>query len=198
MHMVSLDGFQALPISEMSDSGREPLESYFKPKPMAASMVNPRLRSAVIATAMALLPVPVWAVVNAGGNSNTAPPADDPGFYNVGSTGGASILYLGNRWALTASHVFINPGTPLFYSSQTQAFLPYQVANTVTSSVFGSGDLRLIDLATDPGLPSLTIGASQPTGGAVVMIGNGRPQSDPNQPIQAYWNVSTPASGTGW
>ena len=96
------------------------------------------------------------------------------------------------------AHVFINPGTPLFYSSQAQAYLPFQVANTVTSSVFGSADLKLIDLATDPGLPALTIGTSQPTGGAVVMVGNGRPQSDPNQPIQEYWNVSTPASGTNW
>jgi autotransporter-associated beta strand protein len=165
---------------------------------MAARMTHPRFRSAVIATVLALLPAPVWAVVNAGGNSNTAPPADDPGFYNVGSTGGASIIYLGNRWALTASHVFINPGTPLFYSSQAQAYLPYQVANALTSSVFGSVDLKLIDLATDPGLPSLTIGTSQPTGSPVVMIGNGRPQSDPNQPIQQYWNVSTPASGTSW
>jgi autotransporter-associated beta strand protein len=198
MNVVSLDRFHAQPSPEMSGSGCEPLESSFQPTPMAARMTHRRFRSAVMATALALLPSPVWAVVNAGGNSNTAPPADDPGFFNVGSTGGASIVYLGNRWALTASHVFINPGTPLFYSSQAQAYLPFQVANTVTSSVFGSADLKLIDLATDPGLPALTIGTSQPTGGPVVMVGNGRPQSEPNQPIQEYWNVSTPASGTNW
>ena len=198
MDVVSLDRFQSQPISEISGSGCDPLEPPFQPTPMAARMTHRRFWSAVMATALALLPAPVWAVVNAGGNSNTVPPADDPGFYNVGSTGGASIIYLGNRWALTASHVFINPGTPLFYSSQAQVYLPYQVANAVTSSVFGSADLKLIDLATDPGLPSLTIGTSQPTGGPVVMVGNGRPQSDPNQPIQEYWNVSTPASGTSW
>jgi autotransporter-associated beta strand protein len=174
------------------------LEASVQLTPMAARMTRPRFRSAVIATALALVPAPGWAVVNAGGNSNTAPPADDPGFYNVGSTGGASIIYLGNRWALTASHVFINPGTPLFYSSQAHAYLPYQVANAVTSSVFGTADLTLMNLATDPGLPSLTIGTTQPTGGPVVMVGNGRPQSDLNQPIQEYWNVSTPASGTSW
>ena len=198
MDVVSLDRFQAQPTWELSGYGCDPLEPLLQPTPMAARMSHLRFRFAVIAAALVVLPAPVWAVVNAGGNSNTAPPADDPGFYNVGSTGGASIIYLGNRWALTAAHVFINPGTPLFYSSQAQAYLPYQVANAVTPSVFGSADLRLIDLATDPGLPSLTIGTSQPAGGPVVMIGNGRPQSDPNQPIKEYWNVSTPTSGTSW
>jgi hypothetical protein len=40
-----------------------------------------------------------------GGSTNTSPPADDPGFANVGIRGSTSAVYLGNRWVLTANHV---------------------------------------------------------------------------------------------
>jgi hypothetical protein len=141
-----------------------------------------------------------WAVVTAGGNANTTAPADDPGFANVGSTGGASVIYLGNRWAITASHVYLaNPGYPTWSVSP----FSFSIANTVGASYgpnqtseFGPADLRLVNLTIAPALPSLSIDTRAPRAGdAVTMIGNGRPQSGLSQ---EYWNVATPSLGTNW
>ncbi len=140
------------------------------------------------------------AVVNAGGNANNTAPIDDPGFANVGSTGGASIIYLGNRWAITASHVYLgNAGYPQWGASP----FSFTIANSVGASYgpnqineFVLADLRLVNLTVDPGLPSLTIDTRAPhAGDAVTMIGNGRPQSGLTQ---EYWNVTTPSTGTTW
>ena len=47
------------------------------------------------------------AVVIAGGDgtANTSAPSDDPGWANVGTRNKLTIVYLGNRWVLTAAHV---------------------------------------------------------------------------------------------
>src|SRR5580704_15894094 len=44
-------------------------------------------------------------VAGGDGTQNTTPPADDPGFANVGIRGSGSGIYLGNGWVLTAAHV---------------------------------------------------------------------------------------------
>jgi autotransporter-associated beta strand protein len=153
-----------------------------------------------LVVAAAFPSLPARAVVNAGGNANLTAPADDPGFANVGSTGGASIIYLGNRWAITASHVFLgNAGYPQWGVSPYS----FSIANSIGATYgpgqineFGAADLRLINLTIDPGLPSLSIDTRAPRpGDAVMMIGNGRPQAGLTQ---EYWNVTTPVSGSTW
>src|SRR6516165_10787377 len=75
-----------------------PKAALFKPRPLPVR-ANRLLGNSLLG---ALILAAIWpgdvarAVVNAGGNANTTAPADDPGFANVGSTGGASIIYLGN------------------------------------------------------------------------------------------------------
>jgi autotransporter-associated beta strand protein len=152
----------------------------------------------------AVLPIaPSWAVVTAGGNANTTAPADDPGFANVGTTGGASIIYLGNGWAITAAHVYLlNPGTPAF-SVGPNGYQVFPIANTVGANYgpnqigeFGPADLRLVNLTIAPALPALSIDTRAPSAGdAVTMIGNGRPQAGLSQ---EYWNVATPSLGANW
>src|SRR5689334_22833338 len=88
------------------------------------------------------------AVVIVSGNGNTTAPADDPGFANVGksSTSGASITYLGNRWAISARHVFIN-------SQVSLGGVTYGVDNSTITPLFNSdstiADLQLFRLTTD-------------------------------------------------
>jgi hypothetical protein len=125
------------------------------------------------------------AVVIVSGNGNTTAPADDPGFANVGksSTSGASITYLGNRWAISARHVFIN-------SQVSLGGVTYGVDNSTITPLFNSdstiADLQLFRLTTDPGLPALSIGTTTPAvGSQVFMAGNGFDRNG-----QQYYDVT--------
>ncbi len=109
--------------------------------------------------------VPAWAIVTTSSFNNTTPPSDDPGFYNVGATAGASIIYLGNGWALTAGHVNTsnnNPGNTSNYGtvsfSNGSQNTAYGVANILPWLT--GADLKLVNLTTSPNLPSLTISSS--------------------------------------
>src|SRR3954453_2320559 len=98
------------------------------------------MRSILPALGIALwLSSPAKAVILAGGNNgNTSAPADDPGFANIGisSTGGASTIYLGNGWALTASHVTLDNSLG-HLAFNGQAFKYTQAVH----SPFGTADL---------------------------------------------------------
>ena len=45
------------------------------------------------------------------GTQNTTAPADDPGWANVGSKRSLGVVYIGNRWVVTAAHVGIGTVT---------------------------------------------------------------------------------------
>ena len=128
--------------------------------------------AAVISSA--LLCNSATAVLIRNGNGNTAAPADDPGFANVGksSTGNASVTYLGNRWVLSASHVTIN--TPVSFDPDHDGiFTPFAVDPTTIVQI-GTADLLLFRLTTDPGLPSIDIASNSPAAGdTLVLVGNG-------------------------
>jgi hypothetical protein len=96
----------------------------------------------------------------------------------VGRLSGASAVYLGNRWVITANHV----AQTAFHLTDGRSF-DMSVGSGVTlkppSDRFSSKavDLRMFRLAEDPGLPSLTIADATPTGGEIVtMIGAGLDQ----------------------
>lgn len=108
-----------------------------------------------------------------GTTGNTTAPVDDPGFANVGVLNGASAIYLGNRWVLTASHV--GAGNVVLGSNTYTVSGPVtQLTNEGTSGMTANTDMVLFQINTDPGLPALTISAGSPSAGqSLVMIGNG-------------------------
>lgn len=121
--------------------------------------------------------LPASAVLLISGNGNTSAPAgaDDPGFAHVGekSSGGLTLIYLGNGWVLTAAHV-----------TQTD----FKLNSIVYPHVPGSGvqfldddgsaaDLLAFQILGAPHLPDLPIleisSVSPSIGAEVTMIGRG-------------------------
>ncbi len=93
------------------------------------------------------------------------------GWDYVGSVNGASGVYLGNGWVITAGHV----GSGNF----TLGGVTYSILAGSTVSI-GTADIVLFQITTVPTLPALTIRSTalstasySTTGSTVVLIGNG-------------------------
>lgn len=90
------------------------------------------------------------------------------GWDYVGSVGGASGVYLGNGWVITAAHVDLSSGT------YTLNGVTYSiVAGSAVSS--GSADITMFQISSEPDLPTLSISSSTPISFSteVVMVGYG-------------------------
>lgn len=128
------------------------------------------------------------------GTGNTTAPADNPGWANVGTVANGSAVYLGNRWAITATHVWTGPTT---FSGTTYQNVPGSEITLSNNGAVGKTpytDLVLYQLTTDPGLPALTIASSTPaTGSAVTMIGAGRDRG-----AFTTWSVNTGTTPYVW
>ena len=121
-------------------------------------------------------------------NGQTTDPGTGVPYDNVGMRGssGASVVYLGNQWALTAAHVTVIPGNPAYdyvqlWNPSINGYQDYTVDSTkaITNSDSSATDLKLIHLTTAPDLPSINIAPTPPpfnpaTPTPVVMIGNGQ------------------------
>lgn len=147
------------------------------------------MKSILRLSAAAILIFPLTApAVHVAGNApnNTAPP-DNPGFANIGTLNGASAVYLGGGWVITASHVGVNTVT---FGGVPYAPVPgssVQLSNQGTPGMSPNADIILFQLMASPPLPDLTIRASTPDAGdEVVMIGNGFNQNDD----RTSWNVT--------
>ena len=151
---------------------------------------------AVIACILGTTAQSSHAVVLHTGNANTTAPGDDPGFNYVGisSTGGASFVYLGNQYAISANHVNISGSVQLrptggafqSFTVDPNAFGVGVATKQLKSSDNSNADLKLFRLTTDPGLAPLSIISTAPTSGQdVVMIGNGLSHGTDRQ-----WNVT--------
>lgn len=126
-------------------------------------------------------------VIDAGdGSGNTTAPDDDPGFLNVGIRGDASAIYLGNRWAITASHV--GAGTVVL-NGQEYAHIPaenVQLKNADSSGLTEFSDIVLFRLQENPGLPSLRLPCTQINiGSEVTLVGAGHDR----EPEITFWDV---------
>jgi hypothetical protein len=135
-------------------------------------------------------------IVNADGSADNGQNslAGTPAYYaSVGVRGNnqASVVYLGNGWAITNDHVAVIPGDVNYgfvqlYNQKTDEYEQFQV--TSTTQIFNSGvtpaslngtptDLKLIQLAANPDLSSVTaatIASSNPSSGqTITMIGAG-------------------------
>jgi hypothetical protein len=120
-------------------------------------------------------------------------PADNPGWNNVARMSGASAVYLGDRWMITADHV--SDGQVLF-SNGTVGTISYGSDLFLQNGGnFSPPDLRLFRLVSDPGLPTLAISASTPANGSrVMMIGAG----DDRAGSQVGWTLSGNSSTPVW
>lgn len=125
-------------------------------------------------------------IVGGSGAGQTTSPGGDLPWDNVGLRGGATGIYLGNYggnyWALTAAHV--GAGN-LVLGGNTYAFVSgsdVRVRNGDNSVT----DLVLFRLATDPGLPSISLAATAPAvSTSIHLIGRGGVEGSVN-----YWNVA--------
>lgn len=125
-------------------------------------------------------------VISSGGANNTAPPGQ-PYFGNIGTVGGASGIYLGNRWVLTANHVAGSlPASTNFggLNYSTQAGTHVQLQNPSGSGLSEFTDMVLFRLQSAPPLPSLPLTTAMPAPDAeLMMIGRGRVQ----EPTETLW-----------
>ena len=155
----------------------------------------PRACSALCA-ALLMLPAPARGVIidTFTGTGNTTAPVDNPGWANVGIVNNGSAVYLGNRWVITATHVWTGSTT---FSGTTYQNVPgseITLSNNSTPGQTAYTDLVLYQIATDPGLPTLQIASSTPAvGAAVTMIGAGRDRGAFTQ-----WNVNTATNPWTW
>ena len=123
--------------------------------------------------------------------SNLIAPAGSSGWSNVGHVGGASAVYLGNRWVITAEHV----GQSDLRLSDGRQFAEsigsnMQLTNAGVAAL-GAPDLRMFRLAEDPGLPALSIATASPAlNSPVMMIGAG---TDRSQQLIGWQLTSPPA-----
>lgn len=127
------------------------------------------------------------AVIVAGGDGTQNTTGDGvPGWAHVGSVNGATGVYLGNGWVLTAAHV--NAGTLNLPGLGNFTHIPDSVFRLVDPVTSAPTDMTMFRISGDPGLPTLTIAPFAPTQGrGVFMIGYGRNRA----PAQLYWSVNT-------
>lgn len=128
------------------------------------------------------------------GTGNTNAPADDPGWANMGLINGASGIYLGSGWVLTAAHVGLGNISfgGISYNPLSNSLV------TLTNTTVGrttNTDLIMFQLTSQPaGLGSLTLASTAPTLSApVTMIGAGRDRG-----AFTTWNVNTNVSPWSW
>lgn len=90
------------------------------------------------------------------------------GWDYIGTVGGASGVYLGNGWVITAAHVNLSSGT---YTLNGVTYTI--VAGSAVSS--GSADITMFQISSEPDLPALSISSSAPVSFStqVVMVGYG-------------------------
>lgn len=129
-------------------------------------------------------------VVVVSGSANTTAPSGQPYFDNIGAVGGASGIYLGDGWVLSAAHVAGSlPSNATFggTSYATKAGTFHRLINPEDSGLSALTDIVLFRLNVDPGLPTLNIASSTPTVGMdVMMVGRGRTQ----EVVPTYWGVT--------
>lgn len=107
----------------------------------------------------------------------------------VGKYNDATMIYIGNRYALTANHV---TGSSVIFNEGTAQ--EQTIAVTKTQQV-GGEDIKLLRLASDPtGVTPVTLNAipnshSYSSGDTLYAVGNGRQRDNTNQ--QWYYNSTT-------
>jgi hypothetical protein len=127
-------------------------------------------------------------------NNNMSAPVDDPGWLNVGDRG----IYLGNQWVLTANHV--GAGTTVFPGVGTFAAVSgssVRLQNPMGQGLTMDTDLLLYRLASDPGLPTLSIASATPAPGELLtLIGDGNAVTPST--METHWQVTGSSPNFTW
>ena len=114
------------------------------------------------------------------GVENTSPPPDDPGWANVGKTGGLAAVYLGHGWVISASHVAYQD---VVFGGVSYARVPGTHV-VLTHSGTQPADLALWRVSPEPPLPALQIRALPPQlDSEIILVGPGQ-----NRGIATSWN----------
>jgi len=134
---------------------------------------------ALLALGLFLAP-PASALVIASEAANDTPPADDPGFDNVGTLSVFSGVYLGYGWVLTARHTGLYD---VVFGGVTYPRVPDSEV-IIEHDASNDADLRMYQVDPWPDLPPLAIRSDPlPDPGTtttdVVMVGNGWAAGDP-------------------
>lgn len=127
------------------------------------------------------------------GTGNTTGSGMSSGWDYVGTVGGASGVYLGNGWVLTAFHVGgISAGSTPFTLSGT-TYIADSGATRLTNADSSPADLQMFHLATSPALTLLSLSSSTPSNGTTIyMVGYGR---DPRNSSATYYSDTTTWAG---
>jgi len=132
------------------------------------------MRTVPLLILVTLLAFPAAAVIidSGDGTGNTSAPADDPGWDNVGTRGGTTVVYVDNGWVVTARHVGI--GSVIFDGVLYDPVTDSRVI--IEHNASKNADLAVFQLEEPwPPLPALEIRASESAvDDYVVMIGHGR------------------------
>jgi hypothetical protein len=148
-------------------------------------MILPLLRGAVLWLVVASWCVEAAAIitVQGGGSVSSMPPAEDPGFANVGAMEGAGV-YIGDGWVLTAHHLGMQS-----ISLQGRSYAPEPETEVQLETDSGrKSDLLLFRLRDAPDLPEIRLARRPPSpGDEVVMIGNGRAREAAMSSWDAGW-----------
>ena len=129
------------------------------------------------------------AIVDANSQANTNAPTDGAPWANMGNVNGASGIYVGAGWVLTAWHVGANDillnGAIYHYDG---------TVDRLTNSDGTGTDLSMFHLGTLPPLPRLTLASRTPSPSSVVdFIGFGHIAGSPQTLINGtpgfYWST---------
>ncbi|MBW2540560.1 MAG: trypsin-like serine protease [Deltaproteobacteria bacterium] len=117
------------------------------------------------------------------GTGNVTAPPDDPGWSNLGTRGGTTVVYLGRRWVLTANHVGVGD---VIFDGQTYSPVPgskvrfenpdSSLADLMVFKIFDNPGLRRLDIPDFPpavGNPVTTIGYGLNRGAPTTFMGLG-------------------------
>lgn len=136
-------------------------------------LILPALAAAA-ALALPLSPARAVIIGSGDGTANTTQGAMPAGWNNVGTVDGASAVYLGSGWVITAAHVGgVGAGTVVNFGPAGSFTSNGNVVRLQTGGQ--NADLQMFHLTSDPALPSLNIPTSSPTlATSIYMVGYGR------------------------
>jgi len=105
------------------------------------------------------------------GTGHTSAPSDDPGWANVGIVNGATAVYIGDNWVLSAKHVGFGATT-----FEGVTYTPVPGTYTKIENI----DLGMWQIYGNPRLPALWISEEGAmVGDEVLMVGHGKNRGAP-------------------
>jgi hypothetical protein len=161
-----------------------------------ARSIQTFLSASAVVFVLSAIPPSASAVIVAGGDGtqNTTQGTMPSGWDNVGTVDGASGVYLGDGWVITAKHVgSVGAGTAITFDSVGTFHSDGQVVQLKTGA--NNADLQMFHLSATPSLPTLNIASASPAAGtSIYMAGYGRNRATD----LTYYSVTGPSNNPTW